>query len=100
MNFNTFSDEGQSKENNDTINIKDEDTTESNTLEKKLQKLDEEFYEVLPKKEIIDDNILDSIADISFDGKISKKKYMQSFNDIELPKIKSLKDEEIDIWKF
>ena len=73
-------------------------------------KLDKEVEAVLPKKEIINTDLLDDIDNLSFDDmnieeKLFGKKHdfdfssKINFDDLELPKIKSLKDTNEDIWK-
>lgn len=70
------------------------------TSEENFQKFDKEFNELLPKKEIIDDELLDEINNLSLD-KTQKIELsdIPDLDDVELPKIKSLTEEE-DIWNF
>ena len=72
-----------------------------NQSEANFKKFDEEFNELLPKKEIISNDLLDDINDMSFD-KTQKIQIsdIQHVDDVELPKIKTLPAEEDDIWKF
>ena len=70
-------------------------------LEENFDKFDKEFNELLPKKEIIDDELLDEINNLSLD----KTQRIQltdipDVDDVDLPEIKSLQIEEEDIWKF
>ena len=71
------------------------------SIEEKLSSLDNELNTMLPKKEVIDDNILEDLEDISLDNSENNKKKIKTIktSDIELPKIKSLKDKEEDVWK-
>lgn len=75
-----------------------------NTLEqteKKFEKFDEEFNQLLPEKNIIDDELLDEINNLSLDKtqKINLSD-IPNLDDVDLPKIKPLQIEEEDIWKF
>ena len=69
--------------------------------EEKFEKFEKEFNELLPKKEIINDELLDEIDNLSLDKtqKIDLSD-IPDLDDVELPKIKSLQPEEEDIWKF
>lgn len=70
-------------------------------FEEKFDRFDREFNEILPKKETIDDQILDEIENLSLDKtqKIDLTD-IPSLDDVELPKIKNIKPEIDDIWKF
>lgn len=70
-------------------------------LDETFKKLDKEFDELLPKKEIIDDELLDEIDSLSLD-KTQKLNLtdIPDLDDLDLPKIKSLKSIDEDIWKF
>ena len=72
-----------------------------NQSEANFKKFDEEFNELLPKKEIISNDLLDDINDMSLD-KTQKIQIsdIPKVDDVELPKIKTLPVEEDDIWKF
>lgn len=93
---------------NDTVSVESKNfLTESNQInslnesEENFEKFNKEFNELLPKKEIIDDELLDEIENLSFDKtqKIDLSD-IQDLDDVELPTIKPLKTEEEDIWKF
>lgn len=73
----------------------------SETLEESFEKFDKEFEEILPQKEIIDDELLAEIESLSLDKtqKIDLSDILD-LDDVELPKIKDLKPENEDIWKF
>lgn len=70
-------------------------------FETQFEEFDKEFEEILPQKETIDDELLDEIDNLSFDKtqKIDISD-ISNFDDVELPKIKTMKTEEQDIWKF
>ena len=70
-------------------------------FDKKFEELDEEINEFLPKKDIIDDDLLSDIDDMSLD-KTQKVDFsdIPDLDDLELPKIKNLKSADEDIWKF
>lgn len=70
-------------------------------FEQTFEKFDKEFNEFLPKKEIIDDELLFEIDSLSLDKtqKIDLTD-IPDLDDVELPKIKELQPEEEDIWKF
>lgn len=72
-----------------------------NQSEENFEKFDKEFNELLPKKEIIDGDLLDEVNNLSFD-KTQKIQISDILNvdDVELPEIKTLPIEEEDIWKF
>ena len=68
-------------------------------FEKSFQNFDEEFNEVLPEKDIIDDDLLDDIDDLSFD-KTQKINLgdIPDLDDVELPEIKKIKSDDENIW--
>lgn len=71
-----------------------------NSVFSSQESFDDEFDMVLPKKELINDNILSDIEEMELDKtrKIDLSGYPE-FNDIELPEIKqNIIDD--DIWKF
>lgn len=72
-----------------------------NKSEQNFEKFDKEFNDLLPKKEIIDGELLDEINDLSLDKtqriNISD---IPDVDDVELPDIKTLPLEDEDIWKF
>lgn len=77
---------------------------ENNVLEKldeKFEIFDKEFNEFLPEKEIINDDLLDEIENLSLDKtqKLSLSD-IPDLDDVELPRIKNLKSQDEDIWKF
>lgn len=73
------------------------------SLEDKLNTLDGEINASLPKKNIINDNILDDIEGMSFDSdNMFSKKSSDTIgvDDLELPNIKPLKKDNEDVWKI
>lgn len=66
-----------------------------------LEKFNEEFDLVLPKKDVIAADLLNDIDELSLERtqKINLAE-LPDLDDIELPKIKNLVNEEQDIWKF
>ncbi|MBR6690214.1 MAG: hypothetical protein IKL65_02665 [Bacilli bacterium] len=77
------------------------ETNSEPSLDSSFEKFDKEFNELLPKKEIIDDELLEEIDSLSLD-KTQKLNLtdIPDLDDVELPKIKSMEPEEEDIWKF
>ena len=69
--------------------------------EKSFEAFDKDFNELLPKKNIIDNELLEEIDELSLD-KTQKIDIgtIPDLNDLELPKIKNLNTKEKDIWKF
>lgn len=86
---------------NDVVveNIPKENETEK--IENEFEMFDKEFNEIVPKKEFIDDELLDEIDSLSLD-KTQKLKLtdIPDLDDVELPEIKKLNYKEEDIWKF
>lgn len=76
-------------------------SVQENNFEENFKEFDKTFKELLPEKDIIDDQILDEIENLSFDKtqKIDLTN-VSGLDDVELPKIKNLKPETEDIWKF
>ena len=72
-----------------------------NKFEDKFEELNQEVEEFLPKKNLIDNDLLDEIDNLSLD-KTQKIKLddIPDLDDVELPKIKNLKSNDEDIWKF
>lgn len=66
-----------------------------------FNKFEKEFESLLPKKEIINTDLLSDIDELEL-GKTQKIKINEvpDLDDIDLPKIKKLVTEEQDIWKF
>ena len=69
--------------------------------EEEIEKFNQEFNSILPEKELINDDLLSDIDDLEL-GKTQKIDLSEipNLDDIELPKIKNLVQEEQDIWKF
>lgn len=82
--------------------IKSKTNTElMTTLESKLSSLDKQINDVLPKKELINNDMLDELDEMSIetDKKKSTKKDDLKLSDIKLPNIKSSKSKKKDLWK-
>lgn len=94
-------------------NFSNEILSEENTVYEKERKInplltDEEvnrfnteFDALLPKKDVIDNDLLSDIEDLDFEK--TQKLNLDDIGDldnIELPKIKQINKEEQDIWKF
>jgi len=94
-------------------NLSNEVVSEENTVYEKERKInplltDEEvnrfnteFDALLPKKDVIDNDLLSDIEDLDFEK--TQKLNLDDIGDldnIELPKIKQIDKEEQDIWKF
>lgn len=77
------------------------ENSEQTTFDSSFEEFDKKFNEILPKKEIIDDELLDEIENLSLDKtqKIDLND-IPELEDMELPKIKNLEPETEDIWKF
>lgn len=71
------------------------------SFEESYSKLDEEFNAILPKKEIIEDDLLEEIDNLSLD-KTQKFNLndIPDLDDVELPEINKIKKSEQNIWKF
>lgn len=84
------------------ISIESEIQSEkANDFEESFNKFDQEFEALVPKKDIIDGELLDDIDNLSLD-KTQKFNIsdIPDLDDVELPKIKNLKTDEKNIWKF
>ena len=90
------------KDNNTDSNIQSVSNDSKESLDVSFEKLDEEFNEILPQKELFSDDLLDEIESISLDKtqKIDLDD-IPDLDDLELPKIKELNsDKDKDIWDF
>ena len=69
-------------------------------LEEKLKTLDNEINGVLPKKQLIEDNVLEDIDDLSidFNNKLNKKDNVDLTN-IDLPDVRNTKVSKKNIWR-
>ena len=69
--------------------------------EEEFDRFDEEFNSLLPKKELINTDLLSDIEGLELE-KTQKLDLndVPDLDDIELPKIKQLAQDEQDIWKF
>lgn len=70
-------------------------------FETEFEKFDKEFDEILPKKEIINDELLEEIDGLSLE-KTQKLDLnnIPDLDDVDLPRIKTFEPEEQDVWKF
>lgn len=69
--------------------------------EESFNEFEEEFEMVLPKKNLISEDLLNDIDELEL-GKTQKINLSEvpDLDDIDLPKIKNLVAEEQDVWKF
>lgn len=90
----------QNAENTNVSNVNSQ-IDSLNQSEENFEKFDKQFNELLPKKNILDDELLDEIDNLSLDKtqKIDISE-IPDVDDVDLPKIKSLPFDEEDIWKF
>ena len=81
--------------------ISEVNTDNDKKLEDEFEKMSQEVDEFLPKKDLIDGDLLDEIENLSLD-KTQKIKTddIPDLDDVELPEIKNLKSTDDDIWKF
>lgn len=70
-------------------------------VQNEYDKLDKELDILLPKKDIIDEDLLEDIDNLSLD-KTQKIKItdIPDLDDVDLPEIKNLNQQDEDIWKF
>lgn len=70
-------------------------------VQNEYDKLDKELDILLPKKDIIDEDLLEDIDNLSLD-KTQKIKVtdIPDLDDVDLPEIKNLNQQDEDIWKF
>lgn len=91
------------KEEDNSVVVKLEKTTKKKkeNFEENFEKFNQEFDAIVPKKDIIDEELLDEIDNLSLD-KTQKLKLtdIPDLDDVDLPKIKSLNPVDEDIWKF
>ena len=89
------------QETREQINQVEENKTNEVIFNKEeINRFNEEFELILPKKEIIDSDLLSDIDDLEL-GRTQKidLSVVPDLDNIELPKIKQM-DKEEDIWKF
>ena len=86
------------------INMPSQSLTSNNNimsnLESKLSSLDKQINDMLPKKELIEEDLLEDVEDINLDidKKPGKKKDELNLDDIKLPNIKSSKSSKKSLW--
>lgn len=75
--------------------------TKNKKREEAFNKFSDEFDALLPKREIISDDLLSEIEDLEL-GKTQKfnLKDLKRFDNIKLPRISDTATEDQDIWKF
>lgn len=83
------------------IEAPEKEVINQSSFEDSFAKFDKEFEEILPKKEIIEDEFLDEIDNLELD-KTQKIDLgdIPDLDDVDLPKIKKLESEVEDVWKF
>lgn len=98
-NINTLDSNVNKEVNNSTVVVSE--NTSSILNDKQFDKFEKEFDSVLPKKKVIDSDLLEDIDELSLD-KTQKFKLTEipDLDDVDLPKIKDLKSTDTDIWKF
>ncbi len=88
---------------NQVINVAvtEQKNNEKTAEEVALENFNKEFDSLLPKKELIATDLLNDIDELSFERtqKINLAE-LPDLDDIELPEIKNLVNEEQDVWKF
>lgn len=82
------------------INI-EENKTDDQMIQANFEKFDEQFNTIIPKKEIVNSELLEDIDELSLD---KSKKFtiddIPDLDDVDLPEIRETKISENDIWKF
>lgn len=83
------------------VSLVNDETKRSSYNEEAFNKFNDEFNALLPKKELINSDLLEDINDIEL-GKTQKFDFsdVPDLDNIELPKIKNIDSVETDIWKF
>lgn len=82
------------------IENKFEQKSMMSSLEDKLKDLDKEINDILPKREVLDNDFIDEFEDLSMDLDAEKKtKDDFDLSDIELPQIKKSKTSKKNIWQ-
>lgn len=102
----TNSNDEEKNETYDSNNIeKSNDLTENSdstkTREDEFKDFDKEFDMVVPKKDIMNEGILEDIEDLSLDNtQVFNKEDIPDLDNIDLPEIRDTNFSENDIWKF
>lgn len=78
-----------------------DEQSKEDIVQNEYDKLDKELDILLPKKDIIDEDLLEDIDNLSLD-KTQKIKItdIPDLDDVDLPEIKNLNQQDEDIWKF
>lgn len=86
---------------NTSNNLLDLKSQQDKIFEESFEKFDKEFDLILPKKQVIDTDLLEDIDSLSLDNtqKISITD-IPDLDDVDLPEIKKLKPDQEDVWKF
>ena len=81
--------------------IAEAERVDDKKFDDEFEEMSQEVDEFLPKKELIDGELLDEIENLSLDKtqKINTSD-IPDLDDVELPEIKSFKSTDDDIWKF
>ena len=69
------------------------------TFESDFDKFNEEFDAILPKKDIIDNSLLNDINNLTLDKTQKIDLSIPDLDDVELPKIRGVETDEKEIWK-
>lgn len=101
LNFDLFA-SNDSEENKLKIPKNIEENQNNNQVDQtNFEKFDEQFNTIIPKKEIINSELLEDIDELSLD---KSKKFtiddIPDLDDVDLPEIRETKISENDIWKF
>ena len=88
----------------ETKEDKKSEKTEKNlddSFEEQFKNFDDEFNSIIPKKDLLNEELLDDIDNLSLD-KTQKFKFtdIPDLDDVDLPEIKKINQKQEDIWKF
>lgn len=92
-------------DNDDLAKLQENDVFSIESKNDNFQEFDKEFSSIIPQKDILNESFLDEIDNLSLD-KTQKFEFnkdtnkMDTFDDIELPQMKSLDKSKNDLWKF
>lgn len=85
----------------ENINENQIDTDLTETKEDTIEDFDKVFDTVVPKKDIINDDILEDIEDLSLEKtQVFNTEDIPDLDDVDLPEIRDTNLSENDIWKF
>ena len=103
--FNKYFSNSKSSNDNNLINnqnvgvINSQPVENYNEFNDGFNKFEEEFNSILPKKDIIDDGLLEDINNLSLDKTQKLDLIIPDLDDVELPRIGSIETEQKQIWK-